>query len=78
MKNPNYLWQQPLPVFGWGSYGGSLKRAITVMKYENHPEIGRVLGNCLGVAWLLNTPQLNKKHLNCTHTTPHQKTQRMR
>ncbi|WP_413171844.1 ComF family protein [Anabaena azotica] len=61
LKNPNYLWQQPLPVFGWGSYGGALKRAIAVMKYENHPEIGRVLGNYLGEAWLLNTPALNKK-----------------
>jgi hypothetical protein len=36
LKNPNYfLWQQPLPVFGWGSYGGLLKRVIAVMKYEN-------------------------------------------
>lgn len=61
LKNPNHLWQQPLPVFGWGSYGGALKRAIAVMKYENHPEIGRVLGNYLGEAWLLNTPPLNKK-----------------
>jgi predicted amidophosphoribosyltransferase len=62
LKNPNYfLWQQPLPVFGWGSYGGLLKRVIAVMKYENQPEIGRVLGTPLGVAWFLNTPQLNKK-----------------
>ncbi|MBK1990953.1 ComF family protein [Sphaerospermopsis aphanizomenoides BCCUSP55] len=61
LQNPNHSWKEPLPVFSWGSYGGAVKRAIAVMKYENHPEIGRILGNYLGESWLLNTPSLNKK-----------------
>jgi ComF family protein len=61
LKNPNHLWKEPLPVFGWGSYGGTLKRAIAVMKYENHPEIGRLLGQYLGESWLLNSTFNNQK-----------------
>lgn len=57
LKNPSYLWQQPLPVFGWGLYGGCLKRAIAVMKYDNQPQIARTLGQLLGEAWLLKSPQ---------------------
>ena len=41
-----------LPVFAWGKYDGQLKRAIALMKYDNKPEIGRVLGELLGQAWL--------------------------
>ncbi|WP_016952475.1 ComF family protein [Anabaena sp. PCC 7108] len=61
LKKPSYLWQQPLPVFAWGIYGGSLKRAIAVMKYENHPEIGSFLGRYLGESWLLNSVETNQK-----------------
>jgi ComF family protein len=61
LQNPNYLWKEPVPVFGWGSYGGTLKRAIAVMKYENHPEIGRLLGQYLGESWLLNCTLENQK-----------------
>jgi ComF family protein len=46
-------------VFAWGAYGGMLKRAIALMKYENHPEIARPLGEWLGEAWMLNLPQIN-------------------
>ncbi|WP_414528427.1 ComF family protein [Nodularia chucula] len=53
-KNPVALWKQPVPVFGWGSYGGIVKRAIAVMKYENQPQIARPLGQWLGEAWLLS------------------------
>lgn len=55
LQNPKVLWKAPLPVFAWGNYGGTLKRAIAVMKYENHPEIGRLLGQYLGETWLLNS-----------------------
>jgi ComF family protein len=55
-ENPSYLWQKPLPVFSWGIYGGLLKRAITVMKYANQPQIAYVLGQLLGEAWLLKFP----------------------
>lgn len=43
-----------LSVVAWGTYGGVLKRAITTMKYDNHPEIARPLGEWLGFAWLQN------------------------
>ncbi len=41
-----------LPIFAWGKYDGQLKRAIALMKYDNKPEMGRVLGQLLGQAWL--------------------------
>ena len=40
------------PVIAWGAYGGAIKRAIATMKYENHPEIARPLGEWLGEVWL--------------------------
>lgn len=43
---------QDLAVFAWGKYDGQLKRAIALMKYNNKPEIGDLLGNLLGQAWL--------------------------
>lgn len=45
-------WQPPLPVFAWGSYSGSLKRAITTLKYENQPRLAQPLGDWLGQSWL--------------------------
>lgn len=46
------LCQEQLPVFAWGTYGGTLKRAIAVLKYENKPQVARPLGHWLGEAWL--------------------------
>lgn len=54
LQNPKVKWQAPIPVFSWGLYGGSLKRAIAAMKYENQPQIAHLLGQWLGEAWLLN------------------------
>jgi ComF family protein len=51
LANPGQFWQDPMPVFVWGAYGGTLKRAIAAMKYENHPELARPLGHWLGDAW---------------------------
>lgn len=48
----NRLLNDNLPVFAWGKYEGQLKRAIALMKYDNKPELGRVLGELLGQAWL--------------------------
>lgn len=62
-KNPSSLWQNSIPVFGWGAYGGYLKRAIAMMKYENQPQIARPLGEWLGEAWLLNSPDHNRQIL---------------
>jgi ComF family protein len=56
LNNPNYLWKQSLPVFIWGFYGGSVKRAIALMKYENQPQIARIFGTWLGEIWLLKPP----------------------
>jgi ComF family protein len=61
LKNPNLLGKEALPVFSWGSYGGTLKRAIAVIKYEKHPEVGRLLGQYLGESWLLNSTSKNQK-----------------
>ncbi|MEC4819796.1 MAG: ComF family protein [Scytonema sp. PMC 1069.18] len=52
LPNPSVLWHQPLPVFSWGTYGGSLKRAIAALKYQNQPQIARPLGQWLGEAWV--------------------------
>ncbi|MDJ1179629.1 ComF family protein [Roseofilum sp. BLCC_M91] len=41
----------PIPVWVWGKYQGQLKRAIARLKYDNHPEIARPLGQWLGEAW---------------------------
>ncbi|NMG07919.1 ComF family protein [Brasilonema sp. UFV-L1] len=60
LKDPTYLWKDPLPVFAWGAYGGILKRAIAAMKYENQPQIARSLGRSLGEAWLLHSPMSDK------------------
>ncbi|WP_017318150.1 ComF family protein [Mastigocladopsis repens] len=61
LKDPRYLWKDPLPVFAWGAYGGILKRAIATMKYDNQPQIARPLGQWLGEAWLLNSPICERK-----------------
>jgi len=55
------FWQEPISVFSWGVYSGSLKRAIAVMKYENQPQIAQPLGQWLGETWLLNSPMGHQK-----------------
>lgn len=45
-------WQEPLPLFAWGMYGGALKRAIATLKYDNQPRLARPLGHWLAQAWL--------------------------
>lgn len=49
---PHSSWQGQLPIFAWGVYGGTLKRAIAVLKYENQPQLARPLGHWLAEAWL--------------------------
>jgi ComF family protein len=44
--------QDALLVVGWGEYSGTLKRAIASLKYENHPELARPLGQWLAESWL--------------------------
>lgn len=52
ISHPNSLWQGQLPVFAWGVYGGTLKRAIAALKYENQRQLARPLGYWLAQAWL--------------------------
>ncbi|NEP83274.1 MAG: ComF family protein [Okeania sp. SIO3B3] len=44
-----------IPVFIWGEYKDSLKRAIAAMKYQDNPQIARPLGYWLADGWL-NSP----------------------
>lgn len=41
-----------VPVFVWGEYKDSLKRAIAAMKYNDNPQIARPLGYWLADGWL--------------------------
>lgn len=45
-----------LIITAWGRYQGSLKRAIAALKYDNHPELARLLGHWLAQAWLTHAP----------------------
>ncbi|AFY82771.1 ComF family protein [Oscillatoria acuminata] len=46
------LLQETPPVLIWGRYGGVMKRAIAVMKYQNCPELAQPLGYFLAETWL--------------------------
>ncbi|WP_009630094.1 ComF family protein [Synechocystis sp. PCC 7509] len=52
LTHPQQSEQQPLPIFVWGSYQGTLKRAISSLKYENQPQIAHPLGIWLAKSWL--------------------------
>lgn len=58
---PQALWKQAIPVFSWGVYGGVIKRAIAVMKYDHQPQIARPLGQWLGETWLLHSLHQEKQ-----------------
>jgi ComF family protein len=49
-------WQSDVDILAWGSYGGTLKRAIAQCKYHHHPAIGLYLGDLLGKSWLAQMP----------------------
>lgn len=50
--NADQTWRGDLPLFAWGKYDGQLKRAIALMKYNQQPDIGKILGELLAQAWL--------------------------
>lgn len=54
------LWQGQLPVFAWGKYGGTLKRAVAALKYENQPQLAQPLGDWLAKSWLDWQPSVKK------------------
>ena len=51
-NSQQFISQDKLPLLVWGNYGGKLKRAIALLKYENHPELAQPLGQWLGETWL--------------------------
>lgn len=55
---PDRLWQPPLPIFAWGQYGGSLKRALTLLKYDGQIQLAKPLGQALAQAWLASSRSL--------------------
>ena len=42
-------------IWAWGSYSGTLKRAITQCKYHHQPQLGYYLGELLGQSWLASS-----------------------
>ena len=57
------LIQADFVLFSWGKYDRDLKRAIASLKYQHHPEIGEILGNWLGQAWLKSGNKQKYPHL---------------
>ncbi len=60
LKNCQEYWTGDLPLFAWGTYQGSVKQAIAALKYSNHPELARPLGNWMGTAWQQASPIKSK------------------
>lgn len=52
LPQPSKFWQPPLPVLAWGEYGGTLKRSLAALKYNNRPQVAQLLGRYLAEAWL--------------------------
>lgn len=61
-KNTAQFWSGELPLFVWGNYEGKLKQAIAALKYDQHEELGLIMGQWIGQAWL-NT-SLVQHHLS--------------
>lgn len=52
LPDANSCLKQEIPIFVWGNYSGTLKRAIASLKYDNQPQLARPLGIWLAQAWL--------------------------
>ena len=61
--NHEKLIQPDFLLFSWGKYDRDLKRAIALLKYEQKPEIGEILGRWLGEIWLKSGNQQKYPHL---------------
>jgi ComF family protein len=48
---PEQFWNDQ-KIFAWGVYANTLKRTISVMKYERHPELAVPLGEWLAQSWV--------------------------
>jgi ComF family protein len=49
LSNPEQFWSEK--IFVWGVYANTLKRTISAMKYDRHPELARPLGEWLAQSW---------------------------
>lgn len=76
LTHPN-IPEQQLPVFVWGNYQGTLKRAIAALKYENQPQIARPLGVWLAEAWL-NSPLATNRAIQVVPIPLHVNKQKQR
>ncbi|MFB2937442.1 ComF family protein [Aerosakkonemataceae cyanobacterium BLCC-F154] len=52
ITQPEKFWGKDFPLFPWGTYSGSLKKALWALKYEKQPKIAQPLGFWLGETWL--------------------------
>ncbi|MEB3359542.1 MAG: ComF family protein [Synechococcales bacterium] len=51
LPKPAQHWGNDVPLFAWGRYGGSLKRAIAALKYHHTPQLGHPMGLWMADAW---------------------------
>ena len=75
-KSDRHKLYQSQSAYAWGRYEGQLKRAIALMKYNNKPEIGSVLGELIGRAWLAS--KLSEKRLTVVPIPMHYEKQKAR
>lgn len=59
-SEPAEFWQDQPRLFAWGSYTDTLKRTISKLKYDRHPELGAILGESLARSWLEASLTQNK------------------
>jgi ComF family protein len=50
--NPAQFWQHQPRLFAWGNYTDTLKRTISSLKYDQHPELAVPLGEALARSWI--------------------------
>lgn len=72
------FWSKNLPLFIWGNYSGQLKQAIAKLKYENRPEIGKLMGFWLAESWLKSSLIGKTKNLQVVPIPLHPNRQRQR
>jgi ComF family protein len=61
ITQPEKFWGNDFPVFPWGTYSGSLKKALWALKYEKQVKIAQPLGFWLGETWLKSRLKKGKK-----------------
>jgi ComF family protein len=57
-----------IPLYSWGVYDGTLKRAIAACKYENHPEIMEAIAEKIAKRWKRSPDarEFNQNHKKLT------------